>query len=374
MTTIAKKEQRLPLSWIFLGLLALLSVGLAIYRLINGLGATTNLSNEYPWGLWITLDVFLIPIGGAAFTTSLISHFIEDERFHRIVRPAVLVGFLCYSMVGLILIMDLGRWDHFYSFLIPGRMNLHSFLFEVAICVTFYTIVLVLEIAPAILEKWNLDIPLAVLDRLMILIAGLGIVLSSMHQTSIGNMFLILSHKLHPLWWSRFIGFQFLIQAVFSGLAMAIVVVSITWKKLGIEPDRKLVQQISMLIRILLIGYLALTLVGWITEGDFGLLFTSGAFSLLLWIELIVGSIVPLAILFSRAGQNQNGVVLAGVLIILGAFLNRLSVSWVGLARPVTAGYTPHWIEVAIALGFMAGAVLVYSIVARFFRLFPEYH
>lgn len=374
MTFMGKIEKRLLISWIPLGLFALLGAGLAVYRLFAGLGATTNLSNAYPWGLWITLDVFLIPIGGAAFTTSLISHFIEDEHFHRIIRPAVLVGLLCYSCVGLILIMDLGRWDHFYSFLLPGRMNMHSFLFDVAVCITFYTIVLVLEVAPVFFEKVNLFMPLKLLDKLIMWIAGMGIILSCMHQTSIGNMFLILSHVLHPLWWSKSIGYLFFIQAVFSGLAMALVVVNITWQQLKIEPDRKLIDKITNIIRFLLIGYLGLTLISWITEGDLGLLFTSGVYSLLLWLELIIGSFIPLVILFSRLRHKLDNLILACVMIILGVFLNRLFVSWVGLARPVIAGYVPHWIEVVISLSFMAGAVLVYSVVTRFFRLFPEHH
>ena len=109
MTTVAERRRAIPLSYLVLGILALVGIGLLIYRFVVGLAPTTNLSDEYPWGLWITMDLFLIPIGGAAFTTSLIGHFFRDRRYHRVVRPAVLIGFLCYSLVGIILLADLGR-------------------------------------------------------------------------------------------------------------------------------------------------------------------------------------------------------------------------------------------------------------------------
>ena len=155
MTTVTQKRQALPASIYVLGGLTLLGLILGIYRFAVGLDTTSNLSDHYPWGLWIALDVFLIPAAGAAFTVSLISHFFGRDDYHKILRPAVLAGFLGYIAVVAILILDLGRWHQFYSILIPGRINLHSFLEEVALSVTLYTMVLILEIAPTILEMFG---------------------------------------------------------------------------------------------------------------------------------------------------------------------------------------------------------------------------
>jgi Ni/Fe-hydrogenase subunit HybB-like protein len=372
MTALTQEKRNIPLSWIILGLFTALGVGLFIYRLAVGLGPTTNLDNHYPWGLWITLDVFLIPIGGAAFTTSLISHFFEDERYHRIIRPAVLVGFLCYSLVGIILIADLGRWHQFYNFLIPGRINIHSFLWEVAFCVTFYTLILVLELAPTILERYGLQAPRQFLEKAMVIIAGAGVVLSSMHQSSIGHLFLLVPNRLHPLWWTPFIGLLYFIQALFGGLSMAAVILSLTWSGMKMKADKTLLIKMGKTIRAILLVYLGITTLGWALEGDLGKLFSSGHYSALLWAELILGAIVPLALLFSRFGSRRDGIVWAGLFVLVGIFLNRLTVSWLGLARPAWAAYAPHWMEIMMSVGFFAGALLFFQIIARYFRLFPE--
>lgn len=375
MTVSTKPRWDIPRSFFPLALLTLIGVGLAIYRLTEGLGPTTNLNDHFPWGLWITLDVFLIPIGGAAFTTSLISHFFHDKKYHDIVRPAVLAGLLCYSLVGVILLIDLGRWHQFYNFLLPQYMNLHSFLWEVAFCVTFYTIVLVLELAPTILEKWNIEAPRRLIERGMMVIAALGVVLSSMHQSSIGSLFILMSHKLHAIWWTPLLPLLYFMQALFSGLALAALVITLTQNKLRLPVDKSLiVDKMGKLMRALLAIYLAIMVVGWLLEGELGLLFSSGAYSLLIWAELIIGVFVPLGILFSKLGQRRDGVLWAGVFIIMGVFLNRLIVSWVGLSVPAWATYVPHWMEIMISVGFIAGAFLVYAIVARHFELFPEKH
>lgn len=374
MTSITKDRRSIPLNWILLGLVAALGVGLFIYRLVVGLGPTTNLNDYYPWGLWITLDVFLIPIGGAAFTTSLISHFFKDERYHRVVRPAVLVGFLCYSLVGLILLADLGRWHQFYNFLVPGRMNIHSFLWEVAFCVTFYTVILMLELAPTILERYKIEAPKRLLERGMLIIAGAGVVLSCMHQSSIGHLFLLVPNRLHALWWTPFIGLLYFLQALFGGLSMAAVVFALTWRGLKVKADKILLVKIGKVIRTIMIVYLAFTILGWLLEGDLGALFSSGQFSLLLWTELVIGMIVPLALLFSKFGRRTDGIVWAGILVVMGIFLNRLTVSWLGLETPAWATYVPHWIEIMISVGLIGGALLVFKIVARYFQLFPDHH
>jgi Ni/Fe-hydrogenase subunit HybB-like protein len=375
MTTATRPRWDIPRSFYPLALLTLVGVGLAVYRMVVGLGPTTNLNDHFPWGLWITLDLFLIPIGGAAFTTSLISHFFHDEKYHAVVRPAVLLGLLCYGLTGLILILDLGRWHQFYNFLLPNFMNIHSFLWEVAFCVTFYTLILVLELAPTILEKWSaVETPKRLIERAMMIIAGIGVVLSSMHQSSIGSMFILLRYKLHAIWWTPLLPLLYFMQALFGGLSLALVVITLTQDKMGLPVDRSfVVNKVGKLIRALLVIYLIVLVVGWLVEGELGLLFSSGAYSLLIWAELIIGIFVPLTLLF-RFGQRRAGVLWAGVFTIMGVFMDRLIVSWVGLSVPAWATYVPHWMEIMISVGFIAGAFLVYAIVARYFELFPEKH
>lgn len=372
MTTIAKEKRGIPLSFYPLLLLTLVGVGLGIYRLVVGLGPTTNLSDHFPWGLWITLDVFIIPIAGAAFTVSLISYFFGRETCHEVVRPAVLAGFLGYSVVGILLLMDIGRWPRFYNVLVPGYINLHSFLEEIAICVTLYTIILAVELAPVILEKYNIQAPIKLIQRFIVIIAGAGIVLSALHQSSIGSMFVLMESKLHQLWWSPALPLLFFTQALSSGLATIIIAVKLTWRGLEMPLDRVFFQRAGQVTRIVLTAYLVLRIGDWLLAGEIGSLFTSGAMSALAWVELIIGVLIPLGILYSKA-NHISGPFWASVFIIMGLFLNRLMVSWVGLSVPPWAVYTPHWIEIMISIGLVAGALLVYGIVARFFDLFPEH-
>lgn len=375
MTAITQKKTNAPIAaYVILGLLTALGLFLGGYRLAVGLGSTTNLNDYFPWGLWIALDVFMIPAAGAAFTVSAIGHFFHRHDYHKILRPAVLIGFLGYVSVVLILILDLGRWHQFYSILLPARINLHSFLEEVALSVTLYTMVLILELAPTILEKWNLELPIRLIEKGIMIIGGIGILISTVHQSSLGSMFLITEHRLHPLWWTPILPLLFLLQALFGGLATAAIVVKITQEKLGMSLDKKFFARVGKLIRILLSIYLVLKVGDWLLAGDLGLLFSAGGYSLLSWAEVILGIILPLVILFSKAVNRPTGVLWAGVWIVVGLFIYRVTVSWIGLMAPDWATYLPHWMEVMSSVGIVAGAVLAYIIIARVFNLFPEEH
>lgn len=372
MTTATRKERSLfSPAIVILAILTLLGVVTGIYRLAVGLGPTTNLSDHYPWGLWIALDVFLIPAAGAAFTVSAISHFFNRDDYHEILGPAVLVGLLGYISVALILILDLGRWHQFYNILVPPYINLHSFLEEVALSVTLYTGVLVLEIAPTFLERWNLEVPKRFIERFILIIAGVGILISTVHQSSIGSMFVLLESRLHPIWWTPIIGFLFLLQALFGGLASAVIVVKLLQERMDIPVDKKLFVTIGKLMRILLAIYLVIKVGDLVVAGELGLLFTSGLYSWLIWGELILGIALPLVILFSNLGNRADGVFWAGVWTTIGLFICRVTVGWVALQAPPWATYTPHWMEVASSVGILAGAALAYILVARNFDLFP---
>jgi Ni/Fe-hydrogenase subunit HybB-like protein len=373
MTTATQEKRSTPLGIYVLAVLTLLGVITGVYRLVVGLGATTNLSDYYPWGLWIGADAFLIPAAGAAFTVSAISHFFGRDDYHTILRPAVLIGVLGYMGVGAILILDLGRWHQFYSILLPSRINLHSFLEEVALSVTLYTMVLILELAPTLLEKWNLDVPIRFIESGILLIAGVGILISCVHQSSIGSIFVILEHKLHPLWWTPIIPLLFLTQALFSGIGTAAIVVKLTQEKMGRKVDRELLATMGRLIRILLVIYLVCKVGDWLVAGELGLLLASGLISLPAWGEIILGVLLPMVILFSKLGNRPEGVFWSGVWILIGLFINRVTISFIALETPAWATYVPHWMEVVTSVGVGAAVVLAYVIAARLFNLFPEH-
>jgi len=372
MAAITKPQQKIPTSFWPLLALALLGIGLAIYRLVVGLGPTTNMSDHYPWGIWITVDLFLIPFAGAAFTISWLSYFLGREKYHSIIRPAVLAGLIGYGVVAALLFLDIGRWNQFYNILNPGILNIHSFLEEISLSVTFYSLILVLEAAPIFLEKWNIEAPIKWINRGIFWIAGAGVVFSMLHQSSLGSLFLLMRHKLHPLWWSPALPLEFYFQAVYTGLGATAIAITLVWRAKKIPMDRELFRRLGQAMNLNLLLYAAIRFGDWMGAGKLHLLFQPTAFAFIAWLEIGLGVLLPLAILLSKLVGHSAGPFWAGVFALMGTFINRLMVSWVGLAEPGPVSYMPSWIEIMITVGLIAAGFLVYGVVVRFFRLFPD--
>ena len=372
MALLTKSKRQFPTSFYPLLLLSVLALGLSIYRFAVGLGPTTNLSDHYPWGIWITIDFFLIPVAGAAFTISLISYFFKREGYHSIIRPAVLAGVIGYLIVGALLLLDIGRWHQFYNVLNPTMVNLHSFLEEVSLSITFYMLILLLEITPIFLEKRNIKTPIRWINRSILIIAGLGIIFSTMHQSSLGSMFLILKFKLHPLWWTPALPILFFLQATYTGLATTAIAVNLIWRAKNLPLDREIFRRIGQAMGINLVLYLAVRVGDWMGAGEIEALLFPDAYGILAWVEITIGVIIPLLILFSKFVGHTAGPFWAGVFALIGTFIYRLIISWIGLAEPSPTFYTPHWIELTIAVGLIAAGLLAYGLVVRYFDIFPE--
>jgi Ni/Fe-hydrogenase subunit HybB-like protein len=362
---------------LILGVIVAAGVVLGIVRLVTGLGATTNLSSSYPWGMWIAFDVFTIPFSAVAFTLAAVVHIFNQEKYHGLSRFTVLMGFLGYLMVVLVLVMDIGRWDQFYSVLMPQRWNLHSFMFEVAMSITLYFGVLILEMLTIVFERSGSPV-VEWLKRLIVLIAGVGVLLSCVHQGSMGAVFVILRHKLEALWWTPILPVLFLTSALFTGLSVAIFLGVVTWRALGKPAPMQLLSNIARWVVILQAIYLVLKLGDLLLAGEFGLIFSSGQFSLLFLAEIIIGVIVPLAIFASKAKESEGGLAAGAVCTVVGILINRWSIAWFALNPPpplphgIPVTYSPHWIEWSIAIAAIAAAILFYSLAVRFIPVFRD--
>ena len=370
MARLTKSIQPIPRSFWPLLALTLLAIGLSIYRLVVGLGPTTNLDDHYPWGIWITIDLFLIPVAGAAFTIALISYFFNRERYHSVLRPAVVAGLIGYGIVGVLLFLDIGRWPQFYNILIPSYINLHSFLEEVSLSITLYTGILILEAAPIFLERWGKSARW--IDKGIYIISGIGILISTIHQSSLGSMFLIMQPKLHPLWWTPALPVLFFLQAGYAGLGTTAIAVTIIWRMLKLPLDRDLFRRLGQAMAINLLLYGAVRLGDWMGAGEVPMLLRPDAFGVIAWVELIIGLFIPLAILLSKFVRHSAGPFWAGVFALMGMFINRMMISWVALAEPGPTMYIPSWIEITITIGLLAGGLLLNGVIVRFFRLFPQ--
>jgi len=376
MTAKAATQEKRGLSALsILGLLILaavvvLGVVLGVLRLVRGLGATTNLNSGYPWGLWIAYDFFAVPLSAGAFTLAFVAHIANQKKYHDIAHLALLAGFLGYLTVVLVLVVDINRWDQFWSVLLPWRWNLHSFMFEVALSITLYFVVLVLELLPLILGAFGKgDSWLATfLRKLLPLIAGVGVLLSTVHQASIGGIFLTLEHKLHTLWWSPMIPLQFLTSAIFSGLSVAIFLSILTWRALKRPVPMKLLDTLAKVAAIVIGIFLVLKVGDLLVVGEIGLIFSSGIYSLLWWIEMLVFIIAPLAIFGSSARKSEGGLLAGAICVIVGLAVNRTAIAWFALAPTEGYSYTPSWMELGIMAAAFAAIILFYILGVRYMK------
>jgi Ni/Fe-hydrogenase subunit HybB-like protein len=282
-------------------------------------------------------------------------------------------GFLGEVMVILILLMDLGRWHQFYNILFPWYWNVRSFMFQVSICLTVYMGIMVLEVAPAILERLNWQKPLRLIRMATVLIAGVGILLSSLHQSSLGSLFLLIPYKLHPLWWTPLLPLLFFTSAVIAGLAMVIFVVTLSFRAFHRPLDLGLLSNLARAVAVLLGVYLVLKLGDLALAGEIGLAFSSGWLSLLFLAEIAIGVIVPM-VLFSmkKVRATSAGLIWGSACVLTGVALNRTNVAVLAYGAPAGATYFPHWMELVISVAAVAAGVLFFALAVRFLPILPE--
>ncbi len=369
---IQSDRRRMPIGLLLLGILVAIGVGVGIVRLINGLGSTTSLSDGYPWGLWIVYDVFFVPFSAGAFMILAITHIYRRKEYHDIARPVVLAGFLGEVMVIAVLVMDLGRWHQFYNVLIPWYWNIHSFMFQVSICLTIYMAIMVLEIAPIVLERLNWQKPLRFIGMLTVLIAGAGIVLSSLHQSSLGSLFLLMPYKLHPLWWTPLLPLLFFASAAFAGLSMAVFVGGICKRLFRCGLDLSLLSNLARVVSVLLGFYLVLKVADLILAGELAMVFSEGWYSGLFLAEILIGIILPM-VLFSRRKirESSTGLIAGSGCVLLGLAINRTSVALVAQSAPSGAAYFPNWMELVVSAAAIAAGVLIFALAVRFLPILP---
>jgi Ni/Fe-hydrogenase subunit HybB-like protein len=359
--------------YLFLILLVALGLGVGTIRFMTGMGATTNLSDDFPWGLWIVFDLIFCPFSAGAFMIAAVTHIYKRTEYKPIARPVILAGFLGEVSVIVVLLADLGRWHQFYNVLLPWNWNIRSFMFQVSFCLTLYIGVLLMEVAPSILERFKWERPVRMIRPLAILIAGAGTVLSALHQSALGSLFLIMPYKLHPLWWTPLLPLLFFTSAAFGGLAMAILVAAASFRAFHRRLELSLLTDLAKIVAILLGFYLILRVGDLLRAGEIGLLLTGGWLSLLLLVELGLGVVVPL-VLFSkrRFREAESGLILGASCVLAGLALNRANVALLALSAPTGAVYIPHWMEVVVAMAAVAAAVLSFALAVRLLPVLPE--
>ena len=233
--------------------LFLMAAGLyaTFIRFTQGLGASTNLSDQFPWGIWVSFDVLCgVMLAAGGFTLTAAVHILNIKRLHSIIRPTILTAFLGYILVSAALMFDLGKPYNIWHPLI--MRNPHSVMFEVAYCVMLYTTVLALEFSPIVLERFNMQKPLKVVRTILIPLVIFGVILSTLHQSSLGTLYLIVPEKLHPFWYTPLLPLFFFLSAIAVGLAMTIFESSLSSKHFGLQLELPVLQELGRVLVVVL--------------------------------------------------------------------------------------------------------------------------
>ena len=266
-------------------------------RIFYGLGGSTNLSDKFPWGLWIAFDVMCgVGLAAGGFTLVAIVHIFRIERYKPVLRPAILTAFLGYSLVVVGLLYDLGRPDRLWHPLV--MWNPHSVMFEVAWCVTLYTTVLFLEFLPVVFEKFGWHRPTEWIHRISVPLMILGVLLSTLHQSSLGTLFLIVPEKLYPLWYTPLLPLLFFISAIAVGLAMTIFESWHSSRAFGRALELPLLASMARVLAVVLSVYLWIRFLDLAHRGALGLLGRNRIETWLFGLEIVLmlaagGAAVP---------------------------------------------------------------------------------
>ncbi len=359
--------------WTLVGVL----VAVSMVRYTRGLGAVTHLSDATPWGLWIGFDVMSgVALAAGGFVMAATVYIFHLERYHAFARPAVLTAFLGYAAVAVGLLYDLGlpwriwhplfHWQH------------HSVLFEVAMCVMLYLTVLALEFAPAILEhplfRWRpFRTTLAALRKVTIPLVILGIMLSTLHQSSLGSLFLITPYRLHPLWYSPIIYVLFFVSAVALGLSMVVTESMFAHRFLGHALHRRQMSGLGAAAAVVLTLYLALRLGDLAARGVLVSALQPSWHGVLFVAELALSAGIPVVLMaIPRVRNSIRGVGVAGAMTVAGMILYRLDVSVVAFARPADMPYFPSWEELAVSVGIVSAFMLVFIFFVEHLRVYDD--
>src|SRR5580704_6444521 len=341
-------------------------------RFFHGLGASTNLSDAFPWGIWIGFDVLCgVMLAAGGFTLMAAVHIFHLERFRPIVRPTVLTAFLGYLLVSVALLFDLGRYYRIWHPLI--MRNPHSVMFEVAYCVMLYTSVLALEFSPIVLEHFKLEKPLKFVRRILIPLVILGVILSTLHQSSLGTLYLIVPEKLHPFWYSPLLPVFFFLSAIAVGLAMTIFESSMSSKHFGVHLELPVLQEPRRVLGVGLGVYGILRFEDLANRGALKLAFHPGYETYLFWLEISLAIILPLLLLMQRRVRSSpNGLYFAAVLVVLGFITNRMNVSITGFEGSTGVRYFPKWTELAVTGMIIAIGFALFGLAVKYLPIFPR--
>ncbi len=379
--TVASRSLFTPFH-VIMGIIVLSGMVLTILRFTRGLGAVTNLDNNNPWGLWIGFDLMCgVALAAGGYVTSAACYIFGLKRYLSAVRPAILTAFLGYSLVVLALSYDVGRpWRLPYPiFLSQGTSSL---LFEVALCVFLYLTVLLIEFAPAALEWLGWGKARNLIIKMTLTLTILGVVLSTLHQSSLGALFLIAPSKMHPLWYCAYLPVYFFISSMFAGMSMVIFESTLAHRFFHHKMDQEHLEtspQVALgfakAASFIMAGYIMIQLMGLAVDNDWEYLASGwGAW----YLTELIGFVALPAFSYAVGVRDKNLRLIRWTALwtVAGIVLNRLNVCVIAFnwQLPANQRYVPSWMEVATTVFIVTIGILVYRFIAARMPVLYEYN
>jgi len=353
---------------------------LIVWRFIVGLGASTALNDGYPWGLWIAFDVVTgtaLSCGG--YSIALLVYILNRGKYHALIRPALVTSAFGYTIAGLSVVIDVGRPWIAYQLPFFWEWNVHSVLLEVALCIMTYTIVLWLELSPAFLEEARIssyamfrrigDFWLPVAEKSLPWLAALGMLLPTMHQSSLGSLMLLSGPRLHPLWKTSLLPLLFLLSCIAMGFGAVVIEGALSTKFLGRKPETDMLAGVGFAMLPLLGLYLGIRLIDLAVRGQFAALFAFDLYSVMSLIELALFAAAGVMLATDRLRRDAGNLFRAAMLLVLAGALYRFDVFLVAFRPGPNWSYFPSVTEILVTTGLVAGEIAGYIVLIKLFPI-----
>ena len=341
-------------------------------RFFKGLGASTNLSDAFPWGLWIGFDCLCgIMLASGGFTLMATVYVFNLERFRGIAKAALVTAFLGYGLEICAVLFDLGRPYRIWHPLI--MWNPRSVMFLVGWCVMVYTGILALEFAPTVFEKLRMEKPLRILRAVSTPVIIVGVVIAVIHQSALGSFYLIVPGKLHPLWYSPLLPLLFFGSSVAVGLGMTIFESGMSARHFNHALEKPIIVALGRVMYVILIAYGVLRFEDLIQRGAIRYALLGGYEASMFWVEVALGVLIPVVLLsFKSIRENPIRLYVVSILVVSGFVVNRLNVAITGMETSVGVHYVPKWTEVSVTLMMVSIGIFLFTMIMKYLPIFEH--
>ena len=355
------------------GILIAMMIAILIVRFIFGLGAVTNLNDGYPWGIWVVFDVVIgsaFACGG--FSVAMLVYIFNKGEYHPMVRSALLASLFGYTLAGVGVIFDLGRYWNFWHILWPTYANPNSVMFEVALCISCYIIVMWIEFSPVFMEKWGMKVQKKKLEKVLFFFIALGTLLPMMHQSSLGTLLVVMGGQVNPLWQTPIVPLLYLLSAITIGYGVVLFESCVASSAYRRTIEMHLLQPMAKIMLGMLAVFIVVRVLDLLVRGALSHAFAPSLEAFFFWLETGFFLMPFLLVGTAEARRNPARLFLAGCAIMLAGVFLRINGFLIGYDTGPGWNYFPSIAEMLVTIGMFAIEVLGYIIITRRFPVLPR--